>query len=191
MDITSPVSANGALGCRSLLTLLMSEARTKPHIAHLVATVPMMTEDEFTAIAVPLPWYRKALTELRQQDARKASQEAATVFVEAMGDIVENAPQRGIVARYTGPDTQVFPPVRHRGGNPLSIEVKTGDIIFITPDETWLGSIPMGHPNIPHVVIAQDATRSDYFSQYERSAPSVDVRHTGEMHESGLFRISR
>lgn len=52
---------------RNLLKLLEYEAKKRPMIAELVNRIETMSDDDITKANVPLPWFRKALTMLREQ----------------------------------------------------------------------------------------------------------------------------
>jgi hypothetical protein len=188
-----PTQAGGAMSGRNIVKLITDEARTKPVIADLIQRAVDMTDEDFAQLATPLPWHKKALVEMRRALDAANAQKVAEGYVEAMGDVVENKPQRGAVVRHTGPEVSITPPPRI--GRPMAMLVKTGDILFVTRDTTWSGSFALGHPSIPCEVIERDASREDYFRHYERNAPSMDLRgdlpHQGEMHPSGLFSVIR
>ena len=176
--IDSPVGAGGTMGGRNIVSLLLNEARTKPQIAELVRTVPGMTAEEFEAVQTPLPWYKKALGELRRIEDNKATIERAQSLVDRMGEPQVIEPSRGFVVRYTGVETHYTPPSRHKGGRPLPLLIKTGDLLFVTREETWLGSLPMGFPNIPCEVVERDVERRAYFGMIDRNNGFVEPQGT-------------
>src|SRR5215210_4168928 len=50
---------------QSLSQMIEFEAKRKPAVAELVARAPSMSDEEIETCVVPLPWYRKALREIR------------------------------------------------------------------------------------------------------------------------------
>ncbi|PZR67728.1 MAG: hypothetical protein DI537_49985 [Stutzerimonas stutzeri] len=194
--IDSPIhiSTGDFIGRPSIAKLLRDEARTKPAIAALIERAPTMTDAEIEAAVVQLPWQRKALYAIRQEAEIAAAQVRAQALVDDMGEVAFHPPQKGVVVRHTGLETSVVPPAR--GGRPMAIVIKTGDILFVTRDDTWHGSLSLGHPQIKVEIIQTDATREDYFRHYEREAPSMEVRGAPQelgrpASMGGLFQIIR
>jgi len=63
-----------------IISLLLYEAGRKSEVAALVKRVEALTDEEIASAHVPLPWYRKALTELRK---RCIAERLADVMVRA------------------------------------------------------------------------------------------------------------
>ena len=81
-----------------IISLLLYEAGRKSEIAALVKRVEALTDEEIASAPVPLPWYRKALTELRK---RSIAERLADVMVRASNGT--NPDVSGIVRRCLGP----------------------------------------------------------------------------------------
>ncbi len=169
-----PVGAGGHMGGRNIISMLLSEARMKPHIAALVDAVPTMTNEQFADLKTPLPWHKKAIGEMRKHNIQKQASVDASAYADAMGGFAFHEPERGFVVRYTGLGIYWSPPKKNlQGARGLPIELRTGDILFVTKSDTWLGSTSLGFPNIPCDVLEKDVLRSRYFELVEREAPAM------------------
>lgn len=178
------------IGRPSIVTLLHDEARRKPVIADLINRAPKMTDTEFEAVITQLPWQKKALGMIREAAVRaerdSIATDAAEAFAALMGPVTTIEPERGYIMRHVGPETTVKPP----RGMPLSLA--TGDLLFITKSMTWLGSIPIGFPDVPCELITKDAQRSSYFEMLDKASPAQHhTPATAGEDRQGLFRIIR
>ncbi len=163
-----------SLAGRDMVQLLLNEAKRKPKIAELVDRVNSMTDADIDAADVPLPWFRIALKRLR-------GAESAMGYANLMGPIEERSETVGMVLRYIGPDVQFRPP---KG---LQIEIKTNDLLFMADNQTWLGSVALGMPDLSCAIERSEVTRPEYILLHQ---PVADA----SMEEPGskpLFRISR
>lgn len=177
-------------GGRDMVSLLLSEARQKPVIAALVNRVGEMTMEDIDAAVVPLPWYRIALKKLKQREGHAEAATQAAAMADVMG-VVEVVETRGMILRYSGPDTDLRPPAK--GPAQMTIPIQHGDLLFFTPSETWLGAYPIGNPNIACDVVEQDVARSYYTHLLtQNSNPEVVEGSGGQLTETnGLFRFQR
>lgn len=103
----------------------MYEAKVKPHIKELVDRVDDMTDADIEAADVPLPWFRIALKELRDE-RRKVEEPEIIVEQDPMGTMVE----------WTGNEDFIKTTAR------LEVEVKPG-MLFWRPDTggVWFESV--------------------------------------------------
>lgn len=112
---------------RSPIDLLMYEASRRPHIKDLVERAHDLSDEEIKAAIVPLPWYRKALTQLR--DARNKNKNAMISQgnqAALMAPFIRNghnADPEGIMCIYNG-DTRFITMGK------TSIEVHTNTFVF-------------------------------------------------------------
>lgn len=170
--------ASGMMG-RDIVAVLKADARTKPHLAALIEQASDMGDDEFELLATPMPWVKNALREMRKRKAQEAAQGTAQEYADTMGEATHNSPQTGIVARYTGEDRSI--PTRG-----MAIDIKNGELLFLTANDAWLGSIALGKPDIPCEIVERNVTRGKYFEMVNRLiSPAAPVEN------GGLFRITR
>ncbi len=158
---------------RDIVKVLLSDARTKPQIAELVERAEQMSDDDIMNAVVPLPWYRKALTQYRNQ---------------LLVSKIEVAPPRdnivtGAILRYTGPTTELRPPGR------MTIPIEHGALLFKTDTELWLGAMVLGNPGIKTETVEPVATRQAYTTMISTFSDVVEDA-TG-VRQNGMFRISR
>ena len=94
---------------RSPIDLLIYESKRRPEVRALMelAESGMLTDEELNAAKVPLPWYRKALRQLRDARLRDARLNVSmNNTLNAMGAFIKDgtlAPSKGVMMVYTGP----------------------------------------------------------------------------------------
>jgi hypothetical protein len=122
---------------RSLTNLLREEAKRRPIAADLVNRIGELTDEEIDTVKVPLPWYRKALRELKKEYMRgDGRHEGLNKWI--LRNFVEGiAPDPvGNLRRWEHAD--MFIDI-DRGNQ---IEVRTGEYIWFDPKGgVWIGTI--------------------------------------------------
>jgi len=58
---------------RDLKSMLAYEAKRRPAVAELVERAEHLTDEDLATVAVPMPWYRKALRLVRDQRRKEAT----------------------------------------------------------------------------------------------------------------------
>lgn len=148
---------------RDIVKMLESEARRKPHIAELLerARTGTLTDDEIAEAILPLPWFRKALTEARNRSAVALAFDDPSVEMVSLED--GGNTRHGTTVIYTGP-TCWLKPVRG-----LHAELRAGDLLFF-PDEggAWLNQtfFSGSQPELKSVEIVAHQTRKEYVEAY-------------------------
>lgn len=174
---------------RNPIRMLLDEARRKPSIAALVDRAAEITDEEFSQIVTQLPWQKKALGGLILYRRR---QQAMLDQHGCIPDHIEHTPETGFIISHTGPDVFWNPP--SKSGTKLAILIKTNELLFVTPSETWMGSTSVGFPKIPCRVVESDSTRSRYLGMVYGVDGPIEAP-TGPLGPSRganpLFRISR
>ena len=158
---------------RDMVSLLLNEAKRKPAIAALVARISELSVEDIDAAEVPLPWFRIALKRLKEREYANEVSEHATGFANLMGGI-ENTPQIGTVLRYTGSEFDLIP-VAKGSARSLTLRIKTGELLFLSGNETWAGSVPIGMPNLSCEVIETELPRNDYIWMLSNSTSSDGI----------------
>jgi hypothetical protein len=118
---------------RDPITLLRYEAGRRPEVAALVARAEtgQMTDAEIAAAPVPLPWYRAALTRVRDQAVITAMK--GSIEEHIISSRVQD--EAGFIAEYTGIGA-------YTEGN-HGVRIEPGNLLFF-PDETdsyWLDTV--------------------------------------------------
>lgn len=132
---------------RSPVDLLIYESKRRPEIRALMelAETGELTDAQLDAAKVPLPWYRKALRQLR--DARLANRRMNVSMGNTMKSMEEHglikdgklAPSEGIMAYYYGP-TQFIQMGRGQ------IELLEGRPVFYPKvGGVWIDTVFSGH----------------------------------------------
>lgn len=87
---------------RDIVTLLHSEAKRRSKVAELLDRAPTLTDEEIASADVPLPWYRKALTLVR--DRAKAAVIAQSLDTDVSGLVRHghNPDPTGEIREYLG-----------------------------------------------------------------------------------------
>jgi len=185
---------------RDIVALLRNEARRKPAIAALLDQAQTMTDAEIDSLAVPLPWYRKALKRARDTKISAATTEnMLQIVANSVVDLQLNDRNFGSMRRYDG-DTR-FILVTKAGG---SLEVKTGKLLWFPDDGgVWIDTIFAEEidPSLAHSTFIVRNKRSDYISacaEMRNGAKGfiphtvVDGRGSASMSDDrGLFTIHR
>lgn len=147
---------------RNLKSLIAYEAKRRPEVAALVERAATLTDEEIENAKVPLPWYRKALRELRA-DAERL-EVLSPEMLEALHnndnytDIASDNETMGQVFRYMGENF-----FQQSGG--WQVEITHGELFYFHPSGVaWFGETRVARPpaalnNSQHV---GDMTRGDY-----------------------------
>lgn len=127
---------------RTLINLLQYEATRKPKVADLVARAADLTDEEIATADVPLPWFRKALVELRQKmkdEAFFASISFADIEPYVTDGYVEDG--LGDIRRWQGGDQWVNLPRDNQ------LLVKEGMLMwFPVSGGVWIDSVFVANP---------------------------------------------
>ena len=143
---------------RDIVVLIMNDARTKPHIAEIVERAYDYTDEEVDNLAVPLPWYRNAIKEMRRRKAAEIALEAAEGYANDMGCPIDTPPAMGTLVRYMGNSEQF------KTEKGMFIGLKTGYYFFID-DYVWLDAFCLGSKEfveLPWEIIQDDYPRNEY-----------------------------
>lgn len=142
---------------RDIVVMLRNEAKTKPVIANLVNRIDELSRADIDTSSVPLPWYRKALHELKNRNELASRMDAAEHYVDQMGGFTEVS-HVGDIYVYGGPDFETKPI------SGLSISIRTGDLLFNDDTGLWLGTML-----VPDDLIAQSKLRDAGVSRKQYS----------------------
>lgn len=109
---------------QSLKGLIEYEAKRRPEIKELLDRVETLTDDEIENAAVPLPWFKQALRQVRAVKQKELMD--AYILANTVSDVVPDP--LGSIAEYKGPDTYV------QATSGMSIELKTGTLVWFPED---------------------------------------------------------
>lgn len=128
------------LNGRDPISLLRYEASRRPEVADLLARIDDLTDQDIAEAKVPLPWYRKALTTLRDQNRDSRVRANLELSIEAYIVRGQSADPEGAIVTYTGED--IWVKVRS-----TELLLKSGTLIFF-PEKggVWLETLFL--PNI-------------------------------------------
>lgn len=148
---------------RSLTDLIRYEAKRRPEIAALVARAATLSDAEIAAAEVPLPWFRKALAQLRDEAARAAvfRRVAATIEQHVVAGTVPDP--EGTLRRWQGGRTFL---ALDRGGG---VEVDDGALLWL-PDGggVWIDTIFARTPD-PRIAAASQPVERTRLSGYRQA----------------------
>lgn len=168
---------------RSPIDLLIYESKRRPEIKALMkrAETGELTDDEINEAKVPLPWYRKALRQLR--DARLTNTRMNISMANSLASMEEHglikdgrlAPSEGIMAYYTGPTQFIAMGKGH-------IEVQSGRPVFFPKvGGVWIDTVFSRRidPNLEsYCVRPLPCDRSHYIATWKEMLQGV-VRTAG------------
>ena len=109
------------VGRRSLTELLRTEARKRPEIAALIENIDNISNEEIMATKVPLPWFRKALIELKKESITKYFHERAMRMIADQVEEVYVEDGVGSLRRWNGGKTFVALDRGHLEINPNTL----------------------------------------------------------------------
>jgi hypothetical protein len=115
---------------RDPISLLEYEAKRRPDLAHLVATLDSLTEEQIAAARVPLPWMRQALLAMKRQrqTADLESEVGACTVMDRVPDPV------GEMRQWDGPDGFV------RIGR-TQLQMQRGQLLWVDATGVWIDTI--------------------------------------------------
>jgi hypothetical protein len=96
---------------RSYEKMIYAEAKRFPKVAELLARAAELTDEEIATADVPLPWYRMALTRIRNEERGKAKMGEMKSEMESGSSYFRHGsapPIKGYQAVYCGPDQYVM-----------------------------------------------------------------------------------
>ncbi len=177
--------------CRSPVDLLIYESKRRPEIRALMelAETGELTDEQLNAAKVPLPWYRKALRDLR--NARLENKRINVSMGNTMKSMEEHglirdgtlAPSEGVMMQYVGP-TQFI--TMGKG----QIELLEGRPVFFPKiGGVWIDTVFSGRidPKLENQVIRPvECNRLTYINAWKAILQGVvrtagaDVQQIGE-----------
>lgn len=174
---------------RSPIDLLIYESKRRPEIRNLLGLAEMgeLTDAEIDAAKVPLPWYRKALRQLR--DSRINQTRANVSMGNAMKAMEENglildgklAPSEGVMMQYVGPTQFIAMGKGH-------IELLSGRPVFFPKvGGVWIDTVFSGRidPNLQNNVIRPvECNRLAYITAWKAILQGV-VKTAGDVQQIG------
>lgn len=123
---------------RSQLDMLRYESTRKPAVKELydLATSGVLTDKDIEEAKVPLPWYRKALKELRDQHANASSNKANLILMTPHIIDSVNKPSTGVMMTFTGDTTFI------KIGGSSHLELKYGrPVFFPRAGGVWIDTV--------------------------------------------------
>lgn len=123
---------------RSQLDMLRYESTRKPAVKELydLATAGVLTDKDIEEANVPLPWYKKALKELRDRHANESSNKVSLILMKPHIIDSVNKPSNGVMMTFMG-DTAFI----KIGGSSL-VELKYGrPVFFPRAGGVWIDTI--------------------------------------------------
>lgn len=174
---------------RSPVDLLIYESKRRPEIKALMelAETGELTDAQLDAAKVPLPWYRKALRQIR--DARLANHRINVSMVNTMKSMEEHglirdgklAPSQGVMMQYVGPTQFIAMGKGH-------IELISGRPVFFPKiGGVWIDTVFSGRidPNLQNNVIRPvECNRLAYITAWKAILQGV-VKTAGDVQQIG------
>lgn len=174
---------------RSPIDLLVYESKRRPEVKALMdlAKTGELTDAELDAAKLPLPWYRKALRQLR--DAYLSNERMNVSMVNSMRSMEEHglirdgklAPSQGVMMQYVGPTQFIAMGSGH-------IELQSGRPVFFPKvGGCWIDTVFSGRidPKLQNNVSRPvECNRLTYINAWKAILQGV-VKTAGEVQQIG------